>query len=89
MKRRLARDVGDRVALRFYRANLARLLRALTRDRRFHTVLAVTPDRVARALAGAACRSWPRVAATLGTACTAPAHGIAAGWRSSGPTSRS
>jgi len=46
VKRRLARDVGDRAALRFYRANLARLLRALTRDRRFRTVLAATPDRV-------------------------------------------
>lgn len=46
VKRRLARDVGDRAALRFYRANLARLLRALTRDRRFRTVLAMTPDHV-------------------------------------------
>jgi uncharacterized protein len=45
VKRRLARDVGDRAALRFYRANLARLLRVLVRDRRFHTVLAMTPDR--------------------------------------------
>lgn len=34
VKRRLARDVGDRAALRFYQANLARLLRALARDRR-------------------------------------------------------
>ncbi len=46
VKRRLARDVGDRAALRFYRANLTRLLRALGRDRRFRTVLAATPDRV-------------------------------------------
>ncbi len=45
VKRRLARDIGDRAALRFYRANLARLLRALARDRRFRTVLATTPDR--------------------------------------------
>ncbi len=45
VKRRLARDVGDRAALRFYQANLARLLRALARDRRFHTILAATPDR--------------------------------------------
>lgn len=45
VKRRLARDVGDRAALRFYCANLARLLRALVRDRRFRTVLAATPDR--------------------------------------------
>jgi len=46
VKRRLARDVGDRAALRFYRGNLARLLRELARDRRFRTVLAVTPDHV-------------------------------------------
>lgn len=46
VKRRLARDIGDRAALRFYRANLARLLRALKRDRRFRTVLAATPDHV-------------------------------------------
>jgi len=46
VKRRLARDVGDRAALRFYRGNLARLLRALARDRRFRTVLAATPDHV-------------------------------------------
>lgn len=45
VKRRLACDIGDRAALRFYRANLAWLLRALTRDRRFRTVLAETPDR--------------------------------------------
>jgi len=46
VKRRLACDVGDREALRFYQANLARLLRLLARDRRFRTALAVTPDRV-------------------------------------------
>ncbi len=46
VKRRLARDIGDRAALRFYRANLVRLLRALKRDRRFRTVLAATPDYV-------------------------------------------
>ncbi len=45
VKRRLARDLGDRAALRFYVGTLARLLRALARDRRFRTVLAVTPDR--------------------------------------------
>ena len=50
VKRRLARDVGDRAALRFYRANLGRLLRALSRDRRFRAVLATTPDRA---------RGWP------------------------------
>ena len=45
VKRRLAREIGDRAALRFYAGSLARLLRALLRDRRFRTVLAVTPDR--------------------------------------------
>jgi rSAM/selenodomain-associated transferase 1 len=44
VKRRLARDIGDRAALRFHRATLLRLLRDLTRDRRFRTVLALTPD---------------------------------------------
>lgn len=47
VKRRLARDVGDRAALRFYSGNLHRLLRALARDRRFRTVLACTPDHAA------------------------------------------
>jgi rSAM/selenodomain-associated transferase 1 len=42
-KRRLARDVGDRAALRFQLATLHRLVRGLSRDRRFRTVLAVTP----------------------------------------------
>lgn len=45
VKRRLARDIGDRVALRFYAATLTRLLRALAQDRRFRTVVALTPDR--------------------------------------------
>ena len=45
VKRRLAREVGDRAALRFHRATLLALLRGLTADRRFRTVLAVTPDR--------------------------------------------
>lgn len=44
VKRRLARGVGDRAALRFYRAQLAAVARSLARDRRFRTVLAVTPD---------------------------------------------
>src|SRR6516165_9950778 len=44
VKRRLAREIGDRAALRFHVATLTRLLRALAADRRFRTVLAVTPD---------------------------------------------
>jgi uncharacterized protein len=44
VKRRLAKDIGDRAALRFHTATLLRLLRSLQRERRFHTVLALTPD---------------------------------------------
>jgi rSAM/selenodomain-associated transferase 1 len=44
VKRRLARDIGDRAALRFHSATLLRLLRSLLRERRFRTVLALTPD---------------------------------------------
>jgi uncharacterized protein len=45
VKRRLARDIGDRAALRFHVATMTRLVRALAADRRFRTVLAVAPDR--------------------------------------------
>jgi rSAM/selenodomain-associated transferase 1 len=45
VKRRLARDIGDRAALRFHASTLGSLLRGLAADRRFDTVLAVTPDR--------------------------------------------
>ena len=45
VKRRLAAEIGDRAALRFHTETLNRLLRMLGADRRFHTVLAVTPDR--------------------------------------------
>jgi hypothetical protein len=45
VKRRLAKDIGDRAALRFHLATLTALLRDLTACRRFNTVLAVTPDR--------------------------------------------
>jgi uncharacterized protein len=45
VKRRLARGIGNRAALRFHEAVLGRLLRALAADRRFRTVLAVSPDR--------------------------------------------
>jgi rSAM/selenodomain-associated transferase 1 len=45
VKRRLARDIGDRGALRFHVATLTALLRDLKRCRRFDVVLAVTPDR--------------------------------------------
>jgi uncharacterized protein len=45
VKRRLARDIGDRAALRFHISTLTALLRNLKAYRRFNTVLAVTPDR--------------------------------------------
>ncbi|MBV9749746.1 MAG: TIGR04282 family arsenosugar biosynthesis glycosyltransferase [Acetobacteraceae bacterium] len=45
VKRRLARDIGDRAALRFHESTATALLRGLARDRRFRTILAVTPDR--------------------------------------------
>jgi uncharacterized protein len=45
VKRRLAAVVGDRAALGFHRATLIALLRRLAADRRFRTVLAMTPDR--------------------------------------------
>jgi uncharacterized protein len=51
VKRRLARDIGDRAALRFHHGTAERLFRALARDRRFEPVLALTPDRA----------RWPRV----------------------------
>ena len=44
IKRRLARDIGDRAALRFHQRTLARILRALSADRRYDTLLAATPD---------------------------------------------
>jgi hypothetical protein len=45
VKRRLASAIGDRAALRFHTRTLFRLLRRLAADRRFRTVLALTPDR--------------------------------------------
>lgn len=47
VKRRLAREIGDVEALRFYRASLDGLLRRVGRDARWRTWLAVTPDRCA------------------------------------------
>ena len=45
VKRRLAKGIGERAALRFHVATLVRLLRNLQGCRRFDVVLAVTPDR--------------------------------------------
>lgn len=45
VKRRLAKGIGARAALRFYVGQLSAVLRATARDRRWRTVLATTPDR--------------------------------------------
>jgi hypothetical protein len=45
VKRRLARGIGERAALRFHVSTLVALLRDLKACRRFNLVLAVTPDR--------------------------------------------
>jgi rSAM/selenodomain-associated transferase 1 len=45
VKRRLARDIGDRAALSFHTATLTTLLRGLAACRRFNVELAITPDR--------------------------------------------
>jgi uncharacterized protein len=52
-KRRLAREIGDANAIRLYRSCLAHTLLRLGSDRRWRTVLAVTPDRDIGA------RFWP------------------------------
>jgi rSAM/selenodomain-associated transferase 1 len=44
VKRRLAASVGERSALRFHQQTMGALLRAVAADRRFRTVLAITPD---------------------------------------------
>ncbi|MBX9701500.1 MAG: TIGR04282 family arsenosugar biosynthesis glycosyltransferase [Acetobacteraceae bacterium] len=48
VKRRLARGIGAVPALRFHRTQLAGQVRTLGRDRRWRTVLAVTPDLTAQ-----------------------------------------
>ncbi len=55
VKRRLARDLGDLAAWRFYRMTAGRLLRDLSADPRWRTWLALTPDRAARGGRGL----WP------------------------------
>jgi len=44
VKRRLARDIGDVAAIRFYRSTLANTVSRLAADPRWRTYLAVTPD---------------------------------------------
>ena len=61
LKRRLARDLGDRAALRFHLATLRRLLRRLRADPRLRIVLAHTPDDAKRWPPDPAWRSLPRI----------------------------
>nr|WP_294544444.1 TIGR04282 family arsenosugar biosynthesis glycosyltransferase [uncultured Rhodopila sp.] len=65
VKRRLARDIGDRAALRFHAATLGSLLRRLLACRRFDVVLAMTPDR-ARFRLPAGARRIPQGRGDLG-----------------------
>ena len=44
VKRRLAADIGQRAAYRFHAQSLSSRIRELARDRRWHAVLALTPD---------------------------------------------
>lgn len=55
VKTRLARGVGAAEALRFYRTASSNLLRRLDSDRRWRTVLAVTPDHAVTS------RTWPAI----------------------------
>ncbi len=61
VKRRLARDLGDLAAWRFYRMTAGRLLRELSADPRWRSWLALTPDRAARVRHGL----WPATCARL------------------------
>ena len=61
VKRRLARDLGERAALRFHLATLRRLLRRLRADPRLRIVLAHTPDDAKRWPPDPAWRSLPRI----------------------------
>ena len=55
VKQRLAADIGALAALRFYRHTTGRLLARLSRDRRWSTWLALTPDHALRG----DCAPWP------------------------------
>lgn len=59
VKRRLAAGIGPLAALAFHRGSLDRLLRSCGRDRRWTTILSVTPDDAARGSAPWA-RGLPR-----------------------------
>ncbi len=65
VKRRLAREIGDRAALRFHAGTLMALLRDLKADCRFDVVLAITPSR-ARVRVPRAIRTIPQGRGDLG-----------------------
>lgn len=62
IKTRLAQELGAAETLRFYKNTLGALLRTVGRDRRWETVIAVTPDFAAHERA----ISWPRLIAQRG-----------------------
>jgi len=61
VKRRLARDIGDVAAIRFYRGTLARTVLSLGNDPRWRTYLAVTPDKAVTASCWPSLRNVARV----------------------------
>ncbi len=62
VKRRLAADIGAVAAWRFYHTEAGRLLARLSRDRRWSTWLAVTPDPSSSAARGL----WPFAGPVVG-----------------------
>jgi rSAM/selenodomain-associated transferase 1 len=60
VKTRLAREIGAGAAIRFARQATSALLQRVARDRRWQTILAVSPD------AGLASRCWPRGVPRMG-----------------------
>lgn len=66
VKRRLAAGIGARGALRFYRAMLSATAWPIARDRRWHTLLAITPPGARADWAKLAPQGAPRVAQVSG-----------------------
>jgi rSAM/selenodomain-associated transferase 1 len=61
VKRRLAREIGDVAAIRFYRTTLASTVRRLGADPRWRTYLAVTPDEAVAASCWPVSRNLARI----------------------------
>jgi rSAM/selenodomain-associated transferase 1 len=66
VKRRLAAGIGARGALRFYRAMLAATAWPIARDRRWHTILAITPTGARADWGRLAPRGTPRMGQVAG-----------------------